>query len=199
MYRTSYILMASASLLAVAAFAKADDAGSKLAGGEKAIKAAIAKLDPKNDKHWNSDGSPNLDAVRIVAKNTEIEQVDLNSAADGFVRPSLAKPVKSKKELDARQEDKLPDDLVDEDTGRFNLEDADGKRRKIFVRNREVAAIERGFASGAIRDPGDVFLYTGELGSWMMDPTHANRKVVEAEAAAAREKGLKPDPVKAID
>jgi hypothetical protein len=172
---------------------------AKLASNEKAIKEAIAKLDAKNDKHWNSDGSPNLDAIRTVMKNSEIEQVDLNSAADGFTRPSMAKKLPSQKELAKRKEDELPADLVDEETGRFNLENEDGTRRKIFVRNREVAAIERGFASGAIRDPGDVFIFTGELGTWMMDPTHANRAVVKAEADAAREKALKPDPVKASD
>lgn len=169
----------------------------ELPSNEKAIKDAIAKLDTKNDKHWNADGSPNLDAIRTVMKNSEISQIDLNSAADGATRPTGARKTASKKALEKREEDSLPSDLVDEETGRFNLENDDGSRRKIFVRNREVAAFERGFASGAIRDPGDRFIYTGELGSWMMDPEHANRARIAAEEAEARVKRLKPDPVKA--
>ena len=194
MIRTArFALLASVALMA----ADRSGGGSSLAGAEAAIKEAIKKLDPKKDADWNSDGTPNLDQVRIKAKNSEITQVALTSAADGYVRPTSARPLKSKKLLDKREEDDLPNDLVDEETGRFNLEDDDGNRRKIFVRNREVAAIERGFASGSIRDPGDVFIYTGELGTWMMDPTHANREIVKREADAAREKALKPDPVKA--
>lgn len=155
----------SFALATMALAAPADRSGAALASGEAAIKDALKKLDPKKDADWNSDGTPNLDRVRIVMKNADVEQSALNSAAEGFKRPTTAKPLKSQKALAKREEDDLPADLVDEETGRFNLEDDDGNRRKIFVKNRLVAAIERGFASGAIRDPGDVFMFTGELGT----------------------------------
>lgn len=184
------LALASAALFA----ASSASGGGSLKSAEASIKDALKKLDPKKDADWNSDGSPNLDRMRIILKNASLEQVDLNSAADGFARPTTAKKTNSRKAHDKREEDDLPADLVDEETGRFVLEDDDGNRRKVFVKNRLVAAIERGFAAGAIRDPGDVFMFTGELGTWMMDPEHENAERVRQEEIVNREKRLKPDP-----
>jgi hypothetical protein len=159
------------------------------------IKDALKKLDPKKAGDWNDDGTPKLDRIRVLMKNSEVTQEDLTNEGEGFVRPDGNMKTKSRKALDARDEDGIPDDAIDPETGRFMLEDEDGKRRKIFVRNKYVAAAERGFAAGSIRDPGDKFMYTGELGSWMMDADHQFADVLAAQEAIEREERLKPKAV----
>lgn len=52
---------------------------------ETKIRAALAQLDPKDDKHWTSDGAPRMDAVeRLVGAN--VSRGDVRSAAPRFSR-----------------------------------------------------------------------------------------------------------------
>lgn len=54
------------------------------------IRAALDKLDPKNDNHWTQDGSPRIDTVKLLAGDQNITREQILSAAPQFNRQNLA-------------------------------------------------------------------------------------------------------------
>lgn len=195
MYRSIFSL----SLLSAVCMAAATDAGSKAA--VVTIDDALAKLDTKRDADWLADGAPSLERVRILMRNSDVTQEDLDKVAGDLRRPSAHSAPSAAKALakasakrEAASEDQIKQ-MVDPDTGRFNIIDANGKRLKVFVKNAKVAAAERGFASGAIRDPGDVFMYTGELGTWMMPGDHDSVQKIKEDYERTRREALNPAPI----
>ena len=50
------------------------------------ILAALAKLDPNDDSHWNTDGLPNTGTIQRIANDQTIKRGDLQSARPGFDR-----------------------------------------------------------------------------------------------------------------
>ena len=50
------------------------------------ILAALAKLDPNDDSHWNTDGLPNTGTVQRIANDQTIKRGDLQNARPGFDR-----------------------------------------------------------------------------------------------------------------
>lgn len=58
------------------------------------IQQALAKLDPKNDAHWTSDGSPRMDVVHELTGNADLKRADITKAAPTFTRenPAFAAP-----------------------------------------------------------------------------------------------------------
>jgi len=178
------------------------------------IDEALAKLEAKNDRDWTENGAPSLTRVQVLMKDSSITQEQLDEAAGDMKRPDTAIGKKTVKAVEKRapaSEDQLAK-LLDPETGQFQLmEDYEVKdretgevitkqrRKKVFVRNMHVAAMERGFANGAIRDPGDTFMYTGELGTWMMPADHKRVEEIRAEYAKERAESLRPAPVPAAD
>lgn len=176
------------------------------------IKSALEKLNVKEAKDWTENGSPSLNRIRILMKNSDITQEALDEAANGMKRPTdagIAKIKKAQAGRDIATEDDLKT-LIDPETGRFDLMETKpfkdretGEmvtrevRKKVFVKNMLIAAADRGFAHGSIRDPGDTFMFTGELGTWMMPGNHARVAEVRAAYALEREESLKPTPIPA--
>jgi hypothetical protein len=52
-------------------------------------KEALAKLDPENDNHWTTDGSPRRDTVRMLAGNPALTREDIVKADQTLTRQSL--------------------------------------------------------------------------------------------------------------
>lgn len=50
------------------------------------IREALAKLDPANDMHWTSDGSPRMDVVEDLVGDKSIKRADVTAAAPAFTR-----------------------------------------------------------------------------------------------------------------
>jgi hypothetical protein len=173
------------------------------------IADALKKLDNSKATDWAENGSPSLNRVQVLMKDSSITQEQLDEAAGDLRREEIAGK-KKKKFVDPRDPATAADleSLIDPETGQFQLmEDHDIKnkdtgdittvqrRKKVFVKNMHVAAVERGFANGAIRDPGDTFMYTGELGTWMMPGDHARVAQIREEYAKVRAESLNPAPV----
>jgi hypothetical protein len=52
-------------------------------------KEALAKLDPENDNHWTTDGSPRMETVRMLAGNPALTREDIVKADQTLTRQSL--------------------------------------------------------------------------------------------------------------
>lgn len=171
---------------------------------------ALKKLDNSKATDWTENGAPSLTRVQVLMKDSSVTQAQLDEAAGDLARDDLAAGKKVKKAEATR--DPIADDdlaaLIDPETGRFDLmeevqvKDKDTgemvsrmKRKKVYVKNMHVAAAERGFHAGAIRDPGDTFMYTGELGTWMMPADHARVAEIREDYAKKRAESLNPAPV----
>lgn len=50
------------------------------------VRAALAQLDPANDKHWTDDGLPREGVVRQFANDQSISRKDIQEANPGFQR-----------------------------------------------------------------------------------------------------------------
>lgn len=173
------------------------------------LKQAIAKLDNSKPGDWTENGAPSLNRIQVLMKDSSVTQEDLDAAA-GDLRREEVGGKKDKKKVETREStpaDEL-EKLIDPETWQFDLmydEDVYNKvtgetttvrkRKKVFVKNMLVAAVERGFANGAIRDPGDTFVYTGELGTWMMPGDHERVAKIREEYAKTRAESLNPAPV----
>jgi hypothetical protein len=58
------------------------------------ILAALARLDPADNGHWNSDGLPNTGTVQRLANDQTIKRSDIQTAKPGFDRAAaVAAPV----------------------------------------------------------------------------------------------------------
>lgn len=201
----------SMSLLAAVMLAAEKGAGSG-GGNAVTIKDALTRLDPKADKDWAENGAPSLTRVQVLMKDSTITQAALDDAAGDMRRPQSGLGADKIKKVERSRSAATEDDLaslIDPETGRFNLmeeyEETNKvtgetvwreRRKKVFVKNMHVAAAERGFANGAVRDPGDEFVYTGELGTWMMPADHKRVAEIREEYARQRIESLKPAPVK---
>jgi hypothetical protein len=54
---------------------------------------ALAKLDPKNDAHWTTDGLPKLEFVRLLASNPKVTREDIIAHDAAFNRTVAGLPV----------------------------------------------------------------------------------------------------------
>lgn len=170
---------------------------------------ALKKLDNSKPADWTENGAPSLNRIQVLMKDSSITQEQLDEAAGDLRREEIGgKKGKKAAETRASASPDVLESLMDPETGQFQLmEDYEVKdketgeivtkqrRKKVFVKNMVVAAVERGFANGAIRDPGDVFVYTGELGTWMMPGDHARVAQIREEYAKKRAESLNPAPV----
>jgi len=50
------------------------------------ITDALAKLDPKNDNHWTSDGLPRIDTVKMLAGDPTLTRESITAEAPNFSR-----------------------------------------------------------------------------------------------------------------
>lgn len=74
------------------------------------IKTALSQLDPMNDDHWTSDGSPRMDAVAKILGDESVKRKDVTDAAPDFTRDTALKAAidreaAEKAEADAKGED----------------------------------------------------------------------------------------------
>lgn len=63
------------------------------------IRAALEKLDPKDDTLWTDDGLPRENAVRTLANDQSISRKDIQEAHPGFQRNAL-KPAPAPNDID---------------------------------------------------------------------------------------------------
>jgi hypothetical protein len=54
------------------------------------IKAALAKLDPKNDNHWTGDGLPRIETLRLLSGTPTLTREEVLAVAPTFSRQSAA-------------------------------------------------------------------------------------------------------------
>lgn len=125
------------------------------------IRAALPKLNPADDKDWTENGQPSLKRVRQLIKNDTLTQAQLDEAASGTKRPDMTKTVNPLEGLQVHQEPDLE-----------KIEDA----KKNHVIDQMVVATEKGYAAGAVREPGEAFLFSGVMGSWMREEDEDERK-----------------------
>ncbi len=121
------------------------------------IQNALTKLNPAEDKDWTENGSPSLKRMRQLLKNDSLTQEQLDEFASGAKRPEMKKPAG----LETHRE---PD------------KEAIEFAKKNHVIDESVVALERGYASGAVREPGDVFLFSCVMGSWRRKEEPDERK-----------------------
>lgn len=115
---------------------------------EEMIKAALPKLDATKDADWTEDGRPSLKRMRQLIKNDTLTQAQLDQFTAGVKRPEFVL-------TDGKVTKPAPD-----------VEAIEEAKKNHYV-DTMMIAIERGFAAGAIRDPGEAFLFSGIKGSWM--------------------------------
>lgn len=58
------------------------------------ILSVLAKLDPNDDSHWNTDGLPNTGTVQRIAADQTIKRGDIQNARPGFDRDAARAEVK---------------------------------------------------------------------------------------------------------
>lgn len=128
------------------------------------IRAALPKLNPAEDKDWSSSGHPSLARMRVLLKNDKLTQAELDAAAEGARRPDMTKTVNPLEGLQTHQE---PDpDKIKE-------------AQENHVIDQWVVATEKGYAAGAVREPGEAFIFSGIMGSWMREEDDDERKARE--------------------
>lgn len=124
---------------------------------------AVRALDPKKDSDWTEGGKPSLKRVRQLAKNDTITQDQLDDATPDASRPKFdAETLQGRGDSYATRADlgKNPD-LADP------------------VSAVMMVATEKGFASGSLQNPGDVFLFSGVPGTWMREATKEDIKAYQ--------------------
>ncbi len=111
------------------------------------IKDALNKLDPKNNDHWTSDGSPRLDVLKdILGKSVTREQ--LKSAANGFSRSNSVQVVEAEAE-EAKG-------ISDEEQAKLNLEKASLDLAKAQAAYQNAVSVMDVFISKNDRQPGSI-------------------------------------------
>lgn len=55
------------------------------------IREALTKLDPKNDAHWTTEGTPRLETVRLLTGDNTITREDITKENQGFTREMAIK------------------------------------------------------------------------------------------------------------
>lgn len=123
---------------------------------------AVRALDPKKDSDWTEGGKPSLKRVRQLAKNDALTQEDLDGAA-----PLAYRPPYEKEGLQGRGT------LFSGATAAAEQSDP--------VANVMMVALQQGYASGSLRQPGEMFLFSGIPGSWMRPATKEETKIYSAQ------------------
>ncbi len=55
------------------------------------LREAVMSLDPKNDDHWTSSGTPRMDAVEVAYGSADVTRKDVDRVLPGFARPEQEK------------------------------------------------------------------------------------------------------------
>lgn len=124
------------------------------------IQAALPKLNPVDNKDWTEGGAPSLTRIRALLKNDKVTQEQLDEVAGNHKRPDMTKAAPANLAEVHREPDK---DKIEE-------------AKKNHVIDETVVAIDRGYASGAVREPGEAFNFSGVMGSWMRKETAEEAK-----------------------
>lgn len=117
----------------------------------KAILAALEKLDPENDEHWTSDGLPRVDVVANLSGHKQVQRAEITSTAPKFTRESAKAPT-------------VGDEAKDEDTDESSEPTGDdGDRNETPEESRETdeaptAGDEGATTAGPEVDPEAVVL-----------------------------------------
>lgn len=141
-----------------------------------AIKTAALALDNTADADWQEDGRPSLKRIRALAKDNTITQDQLDEALPDFKRQTAPAKVDPKTVQNVRQ------------VTAAELNRPDLGTRKILEGVR-VVAHERGYYGGALREPGESFVFTGAKGSWMHEETKEEKAERERIEKLAQNKG----------
>lgn len=70
------------------------DAGEKQTSDrarQGAVRTALTKLNPKDDKHWTEAGLPSVEAVRELSGNKDVSRADIQNLAPKLTREEAAK------------------------------------------------------------------------------------------------------------
>lgn len=124
---------------------------------EDMIKAALPKLDATKNADWTEDGRPSLTRMRQLIKDNTLTQEVLDQFTADVRRPKF--------ELTDGKTIKPAPDLA-----------AIDEAKKNHVIDQMMVAINTGYASGAVRNPGEVFLFSGIKGSWMREESAEEQK-----------------------
>jgi len=117
---------------------------------------ALSKLNPENDDHWTSEGSPKVGVVRSYAADTDISREDIEAAAPGFSRSNTELPMFSDPEklMETPVEDLTDDEktglvrhLEGEIANKTSIRDQllvqlKGLRDKITIEDREIESLQ---------------------------------------------------------
>jgi hypothetical protein len=159
------------ALAAMVAFAKASEGAADVSADyTELIRQASTLLNKDIDKDWTEDGRPSLAAIRKAAKDSSITQEALDAAL-----PDMRRPEREAERVLAVEK---------------KLEEDDKRPRLNQVR---VVATERGYYGGAIREPGDSFVFTGIPGVWMRPETAEEKKLRNVAEAEQTAKAKNPD------
>jgi hypothetical protein len=148
------------------------------------ITTAIAALDPKKDSDWTENGRPSLARIRVIAKNKEITQAELDAAA-----PEAKRPLP-------------PAGPTAEEIAKAPLQRVVNERRVARpsrelpepVSNVRMIAVRPGYYGAVLREAGESFVFTGVPGDWMRPETAEEAKArTAAEAKMASGETIRPN------
>ena len=134
---------------------------------EGKIKSAATQLDHENDEHWTKGGEPDIATIAKLSGIDSLKRADIDKALPDFKRQERPKEVKGGKKVELKRE------TVASTANRAKVERMQGKEVKrnvdLFepVENVLMRATAPGYYGGDLKQPGDIFRFTGRPGSWM--------------------------------